>query len=113
MTDAQDSNTTHHPALGEDGFLRETNEWTPNLAETLAQNLSLTLTEAHWELISLVRNFYLENTLHLTNRALIKHITKTLGPDKGNSLYVLRLFPDSPARNLALLAGLPKPPFCF
>lgn len=113
MTDTSNSDAIAHPDLGDDGFLSNISSWTPALACTLAQSQSLVLTEAHWELISLVRNFYLDNTLHLTNRALIKHISQTLGEDKGSTLYVLKLFPESPARTLALLAGLPKPPFCF
>jgi tRNA 2-thiouridine synthesizing protein E len=106
---------THHTAYEEDkdGFLRHPEDWTPALAEHKAEMLNLTLTEDHWALIDLVRNFYLENQLHLTNRALIKQIRKTLTDDKANSLYVLSLFPEAPARTLALLAGLPKPPFCF
>lgn len=102
------------PAIrGEDGFLRNPIDWTPSIAEVLATENNLYLTPEHWELIQLVRTFYLDNQLHLTNRALIKHIGVTLSESKASSLYVLGLFPNSPARILALLAGLPKPPFCF
>lgn len=101
------------PQCDKDGFLQEPSTWTPQIAELLAAELPLDLTPAHWELINLVRQFYLDHTLHLTNRALIKHIKQTLDIEKANSLYVLGLFPDAPARTLALLAGLPKPPFCF
>lgn len=101
------------PETDEDGFLRNPEDWSPTLAESMASATGLTLTDAHWALIHLVRNFYLDTQLHLTNRALIKQIGKTLSQDKANSIYVLSLFPDAPARTLARLAGLPKPPFCF
>ena len=46
-------------------------------------------------------------------RPLVKYIGQELGKDKGSSLYLLSLFPGSPARLASKLAGLPKPDNCL
>jgi tRNA 2-thiouridine synthesizing protein E len=46
-------------------------------------------------------------------RVLVKLVARELGREKGNSLYLLRLFPDSPAKLAAKIAGLPRPTNCL
>ncbi|MGB2173161.1 MAG: TusE/DsrC/DsvC family sulfur relay protein [Porticoccaceae bacterium] len=46
-------------------------------------------------------------------RPLCKQVTVELGVDKGRSLYLNKLFPGSPAKIAAKLAGLPKPKNCI
>jgi tRNA 2-thiouridine synthesizing protein E len=46
-------------------------------------------------------------------RPLCKSIAAILGSEKGRSLYLNQLFPGSPAKQVALLAGLPKPKNCL
>jgi tRNA 2-thiouridine synthesizing protein E len=46
-------------------------------------------------------------------RILVKVVEVELGPEKGNSLYLLKLFPGSPARVASKIAGLPRPHNCI
>jgi tRNA 2-thiouridine synthesizing protein E len=46
-------------------------------------------------------------------RPLIKYTATKLGPEKGNSLHLNRLFKGTPAKLAAKLAGLPKPTNCL
>ena len=46
-------------------------------------------------------------------RALVSLARRTLGPGKGRSVYLLGLFPGSPARVAAKIAGLPRPEHCL
>jgi tRNA 2-thiouridine synthesizing protein E len=46
-------------------------------------------------------------------RILVKLVANELGPEKGNSLYLLQLFPGSPARVASRIAGLPRPANCI
>ena len=101
------------PTIDADGFLQNPHAWTAHFAHQRANENHLKLSPEHLEIIDLVRGFYLEHTLHLTNRALVKLTRERFGPDKGNSIYLQTLFPGSPARLTALIGGLPKPPFCF
>ena len=67
----------------------------------------------HWEVILLLREFYRRYEAAPAMRALVKFIKQELGPERGNSLYLLRLFPESPARRGSRIAGLPKPENCL
>lgn len=101
------------PALDEEGFLQDPNTWTQEVAQALAQQEGIQLSDAHWELIYLVRDFYETYDLSPAMRPLVKAVKEKLGAEKGNSLYLLSLFPESPAKRLAKLAGLPKPENCL
>jgi tRNA 2-thiouridine synthesizing protein E len=46
-------------------------------------------------------------------RILVKHVRSQLGEEKGNSIYLMQLFPGSPAKLASKLAGLPKPDNCL
>ena len=46
-------------------------------------------------------------------RALVKAMEKQYGPEKGNSRYLYKLFPEGPAKQATKIAGLPKPVKCI
>ncbi|WP_213878639.1 TusE/DsrC/DsvC family sulfur relay protein [Pseudomonas sp. dw_358] len=100
-------------ALDKDGFLVELNDWSPAVAQALAEREGLALDAGHWEVIELLRQFYGEFQLSPATRPLIKYTALKLGPDKGNSLHLNRLFNGTPAKLAAKLAGLPKPTNCI
>ncbi|MFP8967829.1 TusE/DsrC/DsvC family sulfur relay protein [Pokkaliibacter sp. CJK22405] len=104
---------SQHPALDPEGYLVDLADWNENTAEWLAAQENISLTPAHWEILHLLRDFYREFGLSPATRPLIKTIGQRLGKDKGNSLYVMKLFPESPAKLAAKLAGLPKPTNCL
>ena len=45
--------------------------------------------------------------------ALVKAMEKQYGPEKGNSRYLYKLFPEGPAKQATKIAGLPKPVKCI
>ena len=100
-------------ATDDNGFLLNLSDWTPAIAEALAEQENITLTEEHWEIIDLLRQFYDEFTISPAMRILVKHIKLKLGPDKASSIYLLGLFPESPAKIACKIAGLPKPTNCL
>ncbi|WP_043311329.1 TusE/DsrC/DsvC family sulfur relay protein [Pseudomonas sp. ML96] len=100
-------------ALDKDGFLVELSDWSPATAEALAAREKLQLSAEHWEILELLRAFYAEFQLSPATRPLIKYMALKLGPDKGNSLHLNRLFKGTPAKLAAKLAGLPKPTNCL
>lgn len=99
--------------LDANGFLADRTLWTPAIAEAFAELESIGLTEAHWEIISLIQRFYDEFDASPANRALVKYVKIELGSDKGNSIYLMSLFPGSPTRLASRIAGLPKPKNCL
>ena len=99
--------------LDKEGYLICLSDWDQNIANALALNEGITLTDAHWEIISLLRDFHDEFEHAPAMRILVRAVKKQLGEEKGNSIYLLKLFPDSPAKKAAKIAGLPRPTNCL
>ncbi|MDH1263563.1 TusE/DsrC/DsvC family sulfur relay protein [Pseudomonas sp. GD03944] len=100
-------------ALDKDGYLVDLTDWSEPVAQALAAQEGLPLDAEHWEILVLLRAFYDEFQLSPANRPLIKYVALELGPEKGNSLHLNRLFNGTPAKLAAKLAGLPKPTNCL
>lgn len=101
------------PDTDKDGYLRNLDDWSPAVAEEIARQSGIALSPAHWQVIELAQAFYRTYDLSPDMRPLVKWVRAKLGEDKGSSLYLLKLFPGSPARLTAKIAGLPRPPNCL
>jgi tRNA 2-thiouridine synthesizing protein E len=99
--------------LDKEGFLINLTEWNEAVADAIARKDKIILSEAHWEIIYLVRDFYQTFQISPSMRALVKRTEQILGADKGKSIYLLKLFPASPAKFASKFAGLPKPANCI
>jgi len=100
-------------AFDREGFLRRLSDWTPAVAEQIAAAENLELTPAHWEVLELLRAYYQEFDASPAMRPLVKYCALKLGADKGRSIYLMSLFPGSPAKIGSKIAGLPKPDNCL
>lgn len=100
-------------ALDPEGYLVSLDDWSPEVAQALAVEDGRTLTDEHWEVIEVLRDFYARFETAPAMRPMVKAVGQTLGADKGKSLHLMRLFPESPAKVAARLAGLPKPTNCL
>ena len=100
-------------ALDPLGFLIDNTQWNEGVANALAKLEGIQLTSNHFEILLMLRNFYEEYDFSPNQRAFVKYIKMKLGEEKGNSIYLLSLFPGSPAKIAAKIAGLPKPAHCF
>jgi tRNA 2-thiouridine synthesizing protein E len=98
--------------LDKEGFLQNYQDWQPELAPGLAAAEDIELTNAHWEVIHLVRDYYQQYHISPTSRVLAKVVADKLGPDKGKSIYLMKLFTAKSAKLVAKIAGLPKPNNC-
>lgn len=99
--------------LDKDGNLENLDDWNEEAATALALEAAIELSPAHWEVLHIIRDFHSRRGLSPVMRILVKLVEKELGPEKGNSLYLLRLFPDSPARTACRIAGVPRPSNCL
>lgn len=100
-------------ALDKDGFLLHLDDWSEEIAVQLAQQEGIELTAQHWEILNALREFYAEFDLSPAMRPLAKYLKAKLGADKASSIYLLQLFPQSPAKLAAKIAGLPRPENCL
>lgn len=99
--------------LDQDGYLRDRTLWSAQIATQLAAEEQIELTDTHWALITLVQAYFIEFEHAPSMRPLVNWIKQHRGPDEGNSRFLHQLFPISPAKQLARIAGLPKPTKCL
>ena len=95
------------------GYLLDLNDWCEELAPIIAEQENITLSEQHWEVVHFVRDFYIEYNTSPAIRMLVKAMAQKLGEEKGNSMYLYKLFPKGPAKQATKIAGLPKPARCI
>jgi tRNA 2-thiouridine synthesizing protein E len=100
-------------AFDKEGFLRNLSDWTPEVARQIAAAEGIELEAGHWELIHLLRDYYEEFGASPAMRPLVKFCAIKLGEEKGKSIYLMSLFPGSPAKLGSKIAGLPKPDNCL
>lgn len=107
------ANTLMSVSFDQEGFLQNLADWSPDVALNIATAEGISLTDAHWEVIYLLRDYYQNFDSSPAMRALVKYCALQLGKEKGSSLYLLSLFPGSPAKIGSKIAGLPKPDNCL
>lgn len=100
-------------AFDREGFLKRLQDWSPEVARQIASAENLELTDDHWEIVQLLRDYYRQFDSSPAMRPLVKYCALKLGPEKGRSIYLMSLFPGSPAKLGSKIAGLPKPDNCL
>ncbi len=100
-------------AFDREGFLRRLEDWSPAVAEQIAAAEGIELREPHWQIIELLREYYREYDSSPSMRPLVKYCRLRLGEARGRSVYLLTLFPGSPAKLGSKIAGLPRPDNCL
>ena len=88
-----------------EGFLTEFAEWDERLAVDLAAQIGITLTDAHWRVLRILRADYTTRDETATLRR-VSILANTPIKD------LFALFPSKPAKKMAYIAGLPKPRGC-
>ncbi len=95
------------------GFLKNLDDWTIDIAKSIANEEEISLSSDHIIIINLLRNHYIKYNSALSIRPLVKLIEKEFGKEKGNSIYLHQLFAERPAILANKIAGLPKPVNCI
>ncbi|MBI4826707.1 MAG: TusE/DsrC/DsvC family sulfur relay protein [Nitrospirae bacterium] len=98
--------------VDDDGYLIDWQEWTEGVATNMAKEDGLELTEAHWEVIRFLREYFEKFQIAPMIKILTKELAKKYGKEKGNTKYLYELYPAGPAKQACRYAGLPKPTGC-
>lgn len=88
-----------------EGFLVDPAQWTPELAAKMAAGLGITLTDAHWVVLNWARQDYAAGGASPNVRRI------ATGSGVGTR-KMYELFPNTPGKTAAMIAGLPKPVGC-
>lgn len=92
-------------SVNEEGYLTALDQWNREIAEALAAEEGVGLTEQHWEVIQFLQDRYRAGEA-LSIRSIGKH-----GPVDIKQFYAL--FPDGPLKKASRIAGIPKPASCL
>ncbi len=95
------------------GNLLELHRWNEELAEFMAKQEGITLSDDHWEILTFLRSFYFEFGVSPMVKILMKHMASEIGADKVSREYLYKLFPNGPSRQGSRIAGLPEPQGCI
>lgn len=100
--------------LDNDGHLLSFTDWTPAIAQQLADTLGVTLTPEHTAIIDTVRDFYQEFGHPPVTRPLIKLLQQRLPELNIDNAKLQSLFNTGLiARHVNRISGLPKPANCL
>lgn len=80
-------------------------QWTPYVAEALATELGIQLTQEHWKVLNFIDQDFKEKGTVPGMRRMNK-----VGGIATKDLY--SLFPEGPIKKAAKIAGYPKPASC-
>jgi len=95
----------HNVTVDDEGFMTVYDEWDEDIANQLAQDLEIELTDEHWNVIKFLREDYKAQGETPT----IRRTTSAGGFD---TKRLFQLFPKKPAKKMSYIAGLPKPHGC-
>lgn len=99
--------------LSEAGWLLNLDEWSEDLAKVIAVNENIgELTEEHWDIINLAREYFEENGAVAEPRVFSKLMKNKYGKDRSDQKYIYSLFPTGLIKCANKVAGLPRPKGC-
>ena len=91
--------------VNEEGYLTDLSQWDEQVAESIAAEHGITLTDKHWKVIAFLQEQF-RNEVPLTIRKM-----NTSGVTDIKEFYAL--FPGGPLKISTRIAGIPKPKSCI
>ena len=91
------------------GFLENIEDWSEALAEVIAKEEGVELTEKHWDVINYLRDEFVNNNGNQPNtRNMVKAMGKKWGEKKLDAKALYELFPGNPSKQAGRIGGLPE-----
>ena len=90
------------------GFVIDPEEWDKTVAEAIARQEGLELTDEHWKVISFMRDYYEQHHIAADARFVIKHL-KQLGFNGSGREQLYKLFPYGYVQQACKVAGMRRP----
>ena len=99
--------TTRLPAMDDEGYLIDPADWNEQLAVTLARQENIHLTEAHWDALRFMRDFYQEHQVIPDVRFVARHLASRFGAASRNMIF--EMFPYGYVKQTCRIAGMKRP----
>ncbi|VAX13234.1 DsrC family protein [hydrothermal vent metagenome] len=99
--------------LSEAGWLENLDEWSEELAAEICKNENIPeLSQEHWDIINLAREYFTDNGSVCEPRNFTKLMKEKYGKDRSSQKYIYSLFPTGLIKCANKIAGLPRPKGC-
>lgn len=89
--------TTAIPPTDDEGYLLDPTDWNEDVALAIAELIDINMSEAHWEIVHFVRDYYERMQTVPENRTLLKMLRERHGKELATRGYVQQLFPTASA----------------
>ena len=93
-----------------EGYVVDPEDWNEDLAQDLAEEEGLALTEQYWPILCFMRDYWQEHKVAPDIRHVITHLVKAHGYDKKSAKQLLfKLFPYGYVKQACKIAGMQRP----
>jgi TusE/DsrC/DsvC family sulfur relay protein len=100
---------TENPRDAE-GYLFHPEDWSESIANQLAAEEGLALTDEHWSVLRFIRSYYDQHRITPDVRHLLKQLAKDHEYDKKQAKkYLFTLFPYGYVRQACKISGMQRP----
>jgi tRNA 2-thiouridine synthesizing protein E len=97
------------PATDNEGYLLDPAQWSEQVALAIAAREDIVMTDAHWEIVCFVRDYYETYQSVPENRTLLKMLRERHGREIATRKYIHTLFPYGFGQQACKIAGMRKP----
>ena len=95
------------PERDAEGYLTDPADWNDEVAQALAQEEDIQLTDDHWDTIRFMREYFDEHQVIPDARFVIKHLAERVGKDAQKKLF--ELYPYGYVKQACKIAGMRRP----
>ncbi len=95
------------PLRDGEGYLVEPDDWNEAVAEAMAGEIDVQLTDDHWDVIRFMRGFFDEHRVAADARFVIKHLEERYPTEGRRRLF--ELFPYGYVAQACKIAGMKRP----
>ncbi|MCK5719994.1 MAG: TusE/DsrC/DsvC family sulfur relay protein [Thiomargarita sp.] len=92
-----------------EGYLVEPAQWNKEVAEELARQEEITLTEEHWKILYFMRSYYRDHQVAADVRFVTKYMSEEFGIGKAARNYLFKLFPYGYVKQACKISGMKRP----
>jgi len=91
------------------GFLVNIEDWNEEIAQAIAKEEDIELSDKHWDVIKFLRDEFINNSGNQPNtRSMVKAMAKAWDDKKLNTKVLYDLFPGNPSKQAGRIGGLPE-----
>ena len=95
--------------IDNEGYLVDPADWSEEIAETLAREEHIALTEEHWAVVRFMRRYYEDNAIPADARFAIRFLAEERGHGAGARRRLFELFPYGYVKQACRIAGMRRP----